>query len=81
MICALVSADQRRRRPVPCNHLDPTDVPSVRVRRMVIHMGKPIPMKESESSRITIARLCGEEITLTLGKQIAAAKIVDREMR
>jgi hypothetical protein len=23
---------------------------------MVIHMGKPIPMKESESSRITIAR-------------------------
>src|SRR5437660_10426626 len=35
----------------PCNHLDPTDVPSVRVKRMV----KPIPMKESGPSRITIA--------------------------
>src|SRR6202043_2670795 len=39
----------------PRNHLDPAEVPSVTVKRMVIHMVKPIPMKESRPSRITIA--------------------------
>src|SRR4029077_8776522 len=38
-----------------CNHLDAADVPSISVKRMVIHMVKPIPMKESGPSRITIA--------------------------
>jgi hypothetical protein len=37
------------------NHLDPAEVPSVRVKRMIIHMVKPIPMKQSGPSRITIA--------------------------
>src|SRR5437868_13298868 len=39
----------------PRNHLDPAEVPSVSVKRMVIHMVKPIPMTESGPSRITIA--------------------------
>jgi hypothetical protein len=56
--------------PVFGNTISPAEgncpnVPSVRVKRMVIHIVKPIPMEESGSPRITIARLCGEEITLT----------------
>ena len=38
--------------PCPGNHFNSADVPSVRVKRMVIHMVKPIPMRESGSSRI-----------------------------
>src|SRR5437660_10183789 len=50
----------------PCNHLDPTDVPSVRVKRMVIHMVKPIPMKDQDHPALRSLMLCGEEIMLTM---------------